>query len=168
MKIPILKIANKKFKKLQARYNGFINIIVDDWRGYRFIFDSVDVRKCRNNCATCPLYKFLKKEKCGVFSAGLFRASTVDKKLFGKQNFLNCKTLTQYRDCYINWLVFKINTEKELKNELDLVSNLRIIFTKNGNNKNIEKKFKRSIIRKACLLSRGKKKAILKAYYHNL
>jgi hypothetical protein len=35
----ILKIAEKNAKNLIEKYDGFNNIILDNWRGYRFIFD---------------------------------------------------------------------------------------------------------------------------------
>ena len=88
----IINIAVKKFQELYKKYNGFINVGVDNWRGWRFVFDTEDVRKCKNNCKSCPLYFLLKNERITDFSAGLYPASKEDKELFGPQNFLNCKT----------------------------------------------------------------------------
>lgn len=143
----ILKLANRKFKALSKEYGGFINVIVDDWRGHRFIFDTKDVRQCKNKCNQCELFQALKNEKPSIFSAGLWRASKKDKKLFGPQNFLNCKTVEQYQKCYINFLRLKVKSKKELADELKLVNNLRIIYSIDGKKINQEKKFKHSILR---------------------
>lgn len=158
----ILKIALKKFQELSNRYDGFINVIVDDWRGYRFIFDTIDVRKCNNNCSNCPLYQLLRNEKINNFSATLYPASKEDKKLFGRQNFLNCKTLKQYQNCYINFLSKKTLNQEEIKKELNLIRNLSIIYTQRSKPKIIEEKFKQLIIKKALRLSNKKKREIIK------
>lgn len=149
MKKSILKVANKKFEDLIKKYDGFINIVVDDWRGYRFVFDTKDVRKCKNNCKNCKLYKLLKDEKSGIFDAGLYPASAEDKKLFGNQRYLNCKTLDQYRDAYCNFILKKITTKKELDDELKLVKGFSIIYSRYGNKKTKEKRIKNFIISKA-------------------
>jgi hypothetical protein len=144
----ILKLAVTKFKKLRKKYDGFINVFVDDWRGYRFVFDTKDVRKCNNDCLNCPLFKLLEDEKTDVFSSDLYPANTEDKALFGPQNFLNCKTLKQYQNCYINYLSKRCKSKKEINKELSLVKNLRIIFSKEGNASEVEQRFKRKIIEK--------------------
>jgi len=143
----ILKLAKIKFKELSKKYDGFINVIVDDWRGYRFIFDTTDVRKCKNKCDECKLYNLLKNEREGLFSSGLFKASKVDKEIFGKQNYLNCKTLEQYQQCYINFIKKKITTFDELSDEIKLIKNLKIIYSKNNNVDEIENNFKNQILK---------------------
>lgn len=148
MRKDILKIAIKKFRQLSKKYNSFINIIVDDWRGFRFVYDSKDVRKCKNMCLKCSLYLLLKDEKKELFSAGLYPANEEDKKLFGKQNFLNCKSLRQYQNCYINFLVKKVKTKKEFEAEIKLIKNLKIIFSREDNINDLEKRFRDSIIKK--------------------
>lgn len=148
MRKDILKIAIKKFRQLSRKYNGFINIIVDDWRGFRFVYDTKDIMKCKNMCLRCPLYLLLKNEKKELFSAGLYPANMEDKKLFGKQNFLNCKSLKQYQNCYINFLTKKVRTRKEFEAEIKLIENLKIIFSREDNINDLEKKFKTSIIKK--------------------
>ena len=149
MKKSILKIANKKFKDLIKKYDGFINVVVDDWRGYRFVFDTKDVRSCKNNCKSCKLYQLLEDEKSGIFDAGLYPASAEDKKLFGNQRYLNCKTLKQYRDAYCNFILKKITTKKELNDELKLVKGFSIIYSRRGNKKAKERTTKNSIISKS-------------------
>ena len=149
MNAKILKLARKKLTGLRKKYDRFINVIVDDWRGYRFIFDTKDVRQCRNDCENCPLYKLLKNERNGYFSANLYPSGKKDKKLFGSQNFLNCKTLRQYENCYVNFLIKKANTDREIKNEIRFIKGLRIIFANSGNAKFMEKKFRKDIFKKA-------------------
>ncbi|MCX6791080.1 MAG: hypothetical protein NTV62_02715 [Candidatus Gribaldobacteria bacterium] len=161
----ILDIATKKFQKLSEEYGGSINVGVDNWRGWRFILDTDDVRNCKNECEKCALYCLLKDEqvRAGSFSATLYKANQEDKKLFGFQNFLNCKTLKQYEDCFVNFIVNKATTEKEIKEELILVKNFRLIFSKNTNNLlKKEKSFKKSVIKKLLNQAVSSKKIIIK------
>lgn len=146
MRKDILKIANNKFIELSKKYDGFINVIVDDWRGYRFVFDTRDVRNCKNDCINCPLFDLLKNEKSGVFSAGLYRASEKDKLLFGPQKYLNCKTIDQYQSCYLNFLK-QCRTEKEIKEELNLVRSMKLVYSNEDINK-VEKSFRQTIFSK--------------------
>jgi hypothetical protein len=160
----IMVMAIKKFNRLSKKYNGFINVFADDWRGFRFIYDTEDMRRCNNNCVECNLFKLLKNEKDGLFSAGLYRASREDKKIFGSQKFLNCKTLEQYQNCYVNFLVNKARTREEVKDELILIKNLKIIFSKNNYEVDLERKFKRYIFNKALILASPRKKKIIQKF----
>lgn len=163
MRQNILKIAFLKYKELSKKYDGFINIILDDWRGFRFIFDTKDVRRCKNNCLKCALYLLLKNEKRGLLSAGLYPASRMDKKIFGRQNFLNCKTLKQYKNCYLNFILKKSKTKKETLAELNLIKNLRFIYSSNTRNLlTEEKRFKKSILKELLIKSKGSKREIIK------
>lgn len=165
MQKQILQTAKRKIKELSANYDGFINITVDDWRGFRFIFDTKDVRQCKNNCSNCRLYQLLKNEKNNqLFSTGLYPAKPEDKKIFGRQNFLNCKTLNQYANCYINFILKITRTKKEIFNELSLIENSKLIFSKNENAKKIENKFKQKIIKTILKKSPANKKRIILEY----
>lgn len=145
----LLTIATKKFQKLSKKDGGFINVIFDNWRGFRFIFDTKDVRKCNNDCKRCSLYKLLEKEGISKNCFGLFPATRDDKKLFGPQNFLNCKTLNQYKKCFINFILKKTKKEKKIRKELFLVKNFKIIFSKNKKSISVvERELKKEIIRK--------------------
>ena len=142
-----LNIAIRKIDKLSNKYKGFINIGFDNWRGFRFIFDTDDVRKCNNDCKNCQLYNFLKEEGISRDSFGLFLASAKDKRLFGPQRFLNCKTLKQYEDCFVNFILQKNITEQEIKKELRLIKNFKIIFSRSNKNLyKLEQDFKKRII----------------------
>lgn len=142
----IIKIAEKKIKNLIEEYNGFNNVILDNWRGYRFIFDTEKFLTNKINGKKYRLSILLKNEKLGYFNAGLLLASSKDKKMFGKQKYLNCKTLKQYKNCYLNFIK-KINNKKELKDELKLVKNLHIFYSKNNNKNKLEKNFKNRILK---------------------
>lgn len=160
----IIKIANKELKKLLNKYDGLINVVLDDWRGFRFVFDSKDVRNCKNECQKCKLFIAVNKNKAGIFNPGLFLASDEDKKIFGPQNFLNCKTLQQYRDCYVNFLVCEAIGEDQIKNELDLIKNSMLIYSKKGELEKEEEKFKKSILKAALKKAESRKKAIILKY----
>lgn len=158
----ILNIAIRKFQKLSENYNGFINVVVDNWRGWRFIFDTSDVRKCKNQCQKCPLYLLVKNERKRVFSTGLYPASKKDKKLFGPQKFLNCKTLKQYENCFINFILIKTKNKKGVEKELMLLKNFRIIFSKEKTNlPEKEKEFRKSVIRNLLKKAKIAQKAII-------
>lgn len=156
----ILKIASKKLSLLMKNYDKFINVFVDDWRGFRFIFDTEDTRKCINDCSNCDLCALLKNEPKGYFSSGLFPANNQDKKNFGYQNFLNCKTLEQYQNCYINFLSL-LKNEKEIINELQLIKKSVVLFSRNNRPIGLEKKFKNKIAYEALNNATGSKKRLI-------
>ncbi len=160
MRQDILRIARSKFSKLSQQYDGFVNVIVDDWRGFRFVFDTTELRRGKIDCP--GLYQLLKNEPVGLFSAGLYPASVEDKRIYGPQKFLNCKTLKQYRCCYVNFLIKKAQTKKEIEDELNLIKNLKIIYSKYNNEAKLETKFKKSIISQALLRAQPAKKKIIK------
>ena len=128
---PVMNQAMKIFKSLSGKHDTFINVFVDDWRGWRFIFDTEEVRNCNNDCDHCGLFRILKNEKEGEsFSARLYPASQADKGFYGKQNFLNCKSIEQYRDCYASYLLKGAKTESDVEIELNKIRNSRIIFSR--------------------------------------
>lgn len=103
------------FEILENQPNNFINVIFDNWRGWRLIFDTKEVRNCKNNCSDCSLYLLLKNNN---LLDELYPANKEDKRMFGPQNFLNCKTIIQYINCYVNFLDKKCQyTERSEKNK---------------------------------------------------
>lgn len=157
----IIELAEKEWQKIRRKYDGFETIIVDSWRGYRFIFDAPVVKNCRNNCLNCPVFQALKEETCRKeFSADLLPASENDKKLFGVQNFLNCKTLAQYQRCFANFLSQPNLSPQEIREELTLIQNLEILFSKTKNKKQIKKNFLKNVLQKVPLAQRKKIKNI--------
>ncbi|MBU1891065.1 hypothetical protein KJ782_06305 [Patescibacteria group bacterium] len=166
MKLSIIRKVNKIIKEL-TRKNKFNFIILDNWRGLRFIYDTEDVRNCSNQCQSCLLYKLFVNERSNSLTA-LYPASRKDKRLFGPQNYLNCKTLEQYRDCYVNFINLKANTANEIYDELKLVNNLMIVYSKDNNIENIEDRFKNSIINKAVNKASRQKRQIINNCWKNL
>ena len=170
-----IKLARKKILNLQKQYFGFNNIILDNWRENRLIFDTQDVINCKNQCQKCLLYKLLINEKENpVISSALFPASKEDKKTFGKQRFLNCKTLEQYQNCYINFLIQKTNSKQEIQDELNLIlKECNIIYSKNNQGlKKINRQFKLTILKRVLSQVNKSKQLIiiniLKKYKINL
>ncbi len=153
-----MKLIKERIKKIIKYYPELNNLIFDNWRGWRFIFDSPSVKKCDNKCQQCLLYVTLKKIK---IDNEFYPANIYDKKIFGQQNFLNCKTIDQYIDCYINFLNKKCQTKKEIEDELKLITNSKIVFSKNGWDK---KKFITKIINKILKISNKNKRGIILNY----
>ncbi len=147
MRKDILKIARKEFQQLTRQYDKFIYVFVDDWRGFCFVFDTDDVRNCRNNCERCDLYQLLKNKKPGgKFFAGLKPASLEDKELFGPQNYLNCKTYEQYQNCYINFIVKNELSGAELSQELDLIYGSALVCSKGSSSTRASDNFRTLIL----------------------
>lgn len=153
--------------ELTKKYK-FNYIILDDWRGYRFIYDTNEVRNCNNKCNECGLFKLLRNEKPDIFTARLKMSNLKDKSLFGNQNYLNCKTMKQYNNCYVNFINLKLNNRKDIINELKLIKNLKVIYSKNLNNKLIENNLKKSVINQVLKNADNCKKEIIIKCWKNL
>ncbi|MBU1167877.1 hypothetical protein KKC60_05760 [Patescibacteria group bacterium] len=151
----IVAEAKKDLILIRSTYSDSLNIGFDNWRGYRFIFDTSDVRNCKNDCPNCPLYVSIKKSQSKF---GFIKATQEDKKIFGPQNQLNCKTLAQYSQCYTNFITTKINSYQEMKEELTLITGFKVLYSKNGQESKIETDFKQGIIRKAEKILDNKKR----------
>lgn len=145
----ILQVARKKFKELAKKYNKFNIVFLDNWRGYRFVYDTDEAKKYRGkNLYKSKLYKLLENEKPDVFSADLYRTSPADKKIFGQNPFLNYRTSRQYRDCYVNFILKKARKKKQIIEELEYIRDLKIIYAKKGNKSKLEKEFRGLVVRK--------------------
>jgi len=142
----IIKIAEKKANSLIEKYDGFNNIVLDNWRGYRFIYDTDNFLKNKLDGKKYRLSTILKNEKVTkYFNGGLLLATNKDKKIFGQQKYLNTKTLQQYKNCYLNFIK-QIETKKEVEKELFLVRNFKIIYVVNGERRKLEKRLKKEIL----------------------
>ncbi|KKW41050.1 hypothetical protein A2454_04120 [Candidatus Peribacteria bacterium RIFOXYC2_FULL_55_14] len=160
----ILLSAQDKFRELSEKFDGFISVILDNWRGYRFIYNVEMTACCRYGCVRCPLAVLLKDEKDGAFTARLLPAGKRDKRLFGPQNFLNCKSISQYQNCYTDFLVERCFTREEIFGELDLVKNMQIIYSRFGAEKNKETAFRQGVVRNAIALSGVRKAELIQEY----
>jgi hypothetical protein len=146
MKKKLIKIAKKEVKNLINKYDGFNNIILDNWRGYRLIFDTEKYLKSKTNNKKYKLIVVLKNEKMGYFNNCLLVSNYRDKKMFGEGKYLNCRKLEEYKNCYLNF-IRQIDNKKELKKELLLVKNLKVVYSKDGKESEVEKKFKNEILK---------------------
>jgi len=161
----VLQIARKKFKELAKQYDQFNTVFLDNWRGYRFVYDTDEVKKYRGlSFFKSRLYALLKNEKPGLFSADLYPASREEKRLYGPNPFLNCKTYRQYRDCYAFFLLKKVHIKKEIVAELSLVKNLKVIYARTGGEKALEKKFRRAVISRVMASASEGKRMIIQNY----
>jgi len=160
----VLALANQKFKELSVKFDGFINVILDDWRGFRFVYDVGDSDCCEYGCEKCPIYQLLKDERDGLFNAGLYLASDEDKQLFGPKKYLNIKSFVEYQDCYVNFLVKRCSTRVEIFEELDLVKNLRFIYSRESSLRRQQIKFKKGVIDKANKMVNDDQKWAIKKY----
>lgn len=159
---------NKKLDELLRSGYVFRNIIFDDWRGFRFIYDSDDVRICKNDCENCRLYQLLRNEPDGEFTAGLYLASNRDRELFGNQRYLNCKTLEAYAECFINFLTKVTETDEEILEELKLVRDLRLVYSEDQSIEAKEKEFKKYIASEAIKRSVREKQEKIKSALEKL
>ncbi len=156
-----------KLEELLKKYDGFITVFLDDWHGYRFIYDTRKSNCCENGCKKCPIYRLLKNEKGkDHFTTGLYLASSEEKRLFGPQKFLNCKSFDEYQNCYVNFLLEKCNTKQEIFDELNLIKNMKVIYSKNDSPKKQEIKFKKSVIKKVLASSKPKKIKYILEYFN--
>jgi len=154
MKKLILAAAQAEARELVQKYDGIKTIIFDDWRGWRFIIDSADLKRCDNNCSACPLYQFLTGSRIKFKYAKLIPASERDKKVFGPRQFLNCKSWREYQQCYINFFATEIKSPTEFRAELRLLRNMRVLYFKLGSVQKLESRFKSVVIKKSAFLVR--------------
>ncbi len=162
MNYKIYKIARKNLRDLLRSYREFNYIFLDDWRGPRFVYDVDEIKNYPGKrFLQSRLYQLLNKEKPGIFTIGLLKASKEDKKIFGNEYFLNCKTFDQFSTCYAKFLSFKAVTKKEILAEMKLLKNVKIIYAKKGNRLKLEKEFRKLSINKAIENSTGEKRRLI-------
>lgn len=133
-------------KMLVAQVPGIMNIILDDWRGERLIFDTQELRSCTNNCQGCNLFKLLNKKSAQFKYARLYQADLRDQRLFGPANFLNCKTIKEYQNCYERFILEKTYTEEDIYAELSLLFKMRVVYTVSGDCSSVERSFKKAVL----------------------
>ena len=138
--------------ELLKKFDGFNFIFLDNWRGFRFVYDVSDFSS---------LYKLLRSEKTGIFSAGLVLATPKDQKLFGPEKFLNCRSIGSYQLCFLNYLLRRCLTEEQITEELKLLKKVRLLYCRNGSRKKLELDFKTGIIKEFIRRSGTDKKKII-------
>ena len=153
--IDLFKDQAISFIKKNLKIIPLKTVILDNWRGYRLIYDGPIVLCCPQKCDACPLFVAVgadpKPIPEKVLLTSLYAASPEDIKLFpGRQRKLNCKTLLQYQNCFVTWLVEKCRSQNEIDEELTLIRDFRIIYHQGaGDLISFEKKVKRQIIQKS-------------------
>ena len=113
------------------------------------------------------MHELLKNEQEREFTAGLYLASKKDKKIFGSKKYLNCKSINEYENCYVNFLLKKCNTKKEIYDELGLVMNMQIIYSKNYLPIKRKEIFVKDVIQKTLAQASVKKKNIIYYFIKN-
>jgi len=156
--------AVREVNELIKERPGFKNIIFDDWRGWRFVFDTPEVRNCKNDCQNCGLYQLLNQRKYQTDYARLIKAGQTDRKMFGRENFLNCKSLEEYKKCYVYFILNKTETKQEIWNELDLLMGMKVIYSYSETSELSEYRFKKEVISSVLAGCSETKKKIIKDY----
>lgn len=154
-----------QINKLQRKEDIFDNVILDNWRGLRLIYS---YSKCNNICSKCPIPKKSKEiNKCRRL-CNLLKTTKEDQNMFGKKNFMDCKSLEEYKACYVNFILEKCNSYEEILKELLVIKNLIFIYSRNGNVEENETLFKKNVItRTLSKCNTDKKKTILKILRRN-
>jgi len=143
----ILQTAQQKLTELLKKYDNFNYIFLDNWRGYRFVYDINKDCTCKYGCSACPLYQLLKNEKpTNGFTAGLYLTSLKDRQIFGPSIFLNIRSYKQYQQCFLSYLK-SCKTKKQIEKELKLIYSVRLLYSKKPNLSKQGKKFKQEIIK---------------------
>lgn len=159
-----LKKSVDEAEKIIKKYPSLNNIIFDDWRGWRFIYDTKETRNCQNDCQNCDLFNFLKIDYRTTVYTRLIKAKKNDQIMFGPEKFLNCKSFKKYQDCYIYFILNKIKTETEIQAELDLLMGLRVIYSSSSSPGLLEYRFKVGVIRTILARSDFQKRKIIRKY----
>ncbi len=115
-------------------------IIIDDWNtgegieGPRLIFAGKFTENCPEDCADCPLFQVVGLDEAKPefqIRSSLCLATPGHIDLYppqAGQRCLNCKTLEQYHEVFICWILEKCDTEELLLAELDWVLGFRILY----------------------------------------
>lgn len=166
---PFFQEAQIFVKQIQNKIH-LTSAILDDWntgegiKGARIIYGAPCIAECKSQCSDCLLFQVvgeddLKEKKS--FRSSLCRATEGQLDLFpSKEKYLNCKTVEEYLEAFVIWIVEKCDSEELLKAELDWVKGFRVLFL-DGNYdltflKEKEKEFKTHIINESLKRLRGK------------
>ena len=109
--------------------------IIDDWNNRRIVFGASFTANCQSACDSCPLYSTVGEDPEEInpdqLQTTLVRAREDQIETFSaKQRFLNCKTLKQYCEAYIEWFVKRCLDPETVIAELNWVAGFRIVFLK--------------------------------------
>ena len=131
-------------------------VVLDDWAGIRLVWETGDVRSCTGNCRDCPTFAVLGEDTKATARPGLnttLRKSTPDHTSITGYGMLNCKTMDDYKASFVDWLLHRCQTEKDLSEELDLIGNFHLVHDRNARNgtelRHAEIRMKTDILRQA-------------------
>jgi len=158
------KEAWQEANKIGKELPDIKNIIFDDWRGWRFIFDTGGIRYCQHDCSNCRLFKLLNQVDSKSAYTSLIKAEERDQMLFGQENFLNCKSLEEYKNCYIRFILEKTNNQKEIQTELSLLMDMKILYSSSGRPRLLERQFKQAVIMSVLASGGRAKEKIIRDY----
>ncbi len=122
---------------LVTEIQGYLPItsaILDDWGGGpRIIWGGPAVEACAGDCESCPLFQVVGEDPEDTsdrdFTTTLVRADEEQLAVFSvKQPMLNCKTLQQYLDAFVEWFVQRCRTTEQVRDEMLWVAGFRLLY----------------------------------------
>jgi len=116
-----------------------LSVVLDNWNSQegqktvRLIYAGPFTETCGSQCDSCPLFRYVgidKVDKEPDFAVTLCEAIESHNQLLGpsSQRFLNCKTIGQYQDAFVKYVVNECLTQEKMFAELLWISGFKIIF----------------------------------------
>ncbi|MBR9682267.1 MAG: hypothetical protein GOV02_01195 [Candidatus Aenigmarchaeota archaeon] len=130
-------------------------VLVDPWRGLNAVYG---MSICNNDCDSCSLGRYVQDSDISIkvndVSFALIPATEDEKKEYGYQNNLSCKTVDEVRNAFVLYLTKKLGTYKEFLGELKDIRGTDVIYSRgsvisNGSvlsNEEVTEEFRKSII----------------------
>lgn len=113
-------------RRIADEVPDLIGILVDPWRGLNAVYEK---EVCNNNCEDCSLHNYIEsidrnRRDIGGVDFRLQSASELDKRLFGPQNNLNCKSFSEISKAFIT-VLNKTQERTPKVFEQDVIAELR-------------------------------------------
>lgn len=133
--IPMTPEIESWFQRLMSEFDPdqVYLVVLDKWRGFRLVVDTVGSRKCQNNCQSCRNFQLFGEQQSGLKEEGFIPelkrwTEKQDKDLYGPERYLQCKTLDRYAECYIRCLLEDCSTKEAVLEELQLVRQFTVLY----------------------------------------
>ena len=129
-KLEAYELMARAFIAEKANSLHFKTVILDDWSGIRLIYDTEEVQSCVNRCETCRMYLVLGKDQKNRDLESLTTTLTDADHSHtdvSTNRMLNCKTVENYLESFVQWMLKRCRTVDEYKQELELVRDFRIV-----------------------------------------
>ncbi|MBT4651537.1 hypothetical protein HOC13_03365 [Candidatus Woesearchaeota archaeon] len=120
-------------------------VLLDQWRRerkdneWRFTYLGDKIGSCDNVCESCPVYDVAggeddkEKQKDQQLITTLTLAEPEDLVNYdGDQRYLNCKSVQQYINSFINCFLGEMHARDGMLDELDYVVGFKVIYRKGG------------------------------------